>query len=200
MKQGRTRAPRCRAMASTAPRRVLDMFSYGGVHYDRVLLARLHELQDIVHMHVMIEMGAPLSLNVNYVHQHTVSQRWNSSEPCWRRWLPRIMRVQLDGAALFSRARKPYEAQRIMRTTGFATALAQALPPGSEEAWVLLSDIDEIPRASTLSSVLLTEEVRQTLLKGRVYALAGRSYYYNAACVSRHGSLEDTWIPKDAGL
>ena len=65
-------------MASTAPRRVLDMFSYGGVHYDRVLLARLHELQDIVHMHVMIEMGAPLSLNVNYVHQHTVSQRWNS--------------------------------------------------------------------------------------------------------------------------
>ena len=181
-------------MASTAPRRVLDMFSYGGVHYDRVLLARLHELQDIVHMHVMIEMGAPLSLNVNYVHQHTVSQRWNSSEPCWRRWLPRIMRVQLDGAALFSRARKPYEAQRIMRTTGFATALAQALPPGSEEAWVLLSDIDEIPRASTLSSVLLTEEVRQTLLKGRVYALAGRSYYYNAACVSRHGSLEDTWI------
>lgn len=175
-------------------RRVLDLFSYGGTHYDRTLLLRLHELQDVVDEHVIVDMGMPLSLNKQYVQKRGIVQRWNSSQPCWHGWLDRIRHVPLDGRHLLAHARSPAKAQQIMRTAGFSFALEQALPPGSAEAWVLLSDIDEIPRASALSNALLSAAVRADLLHGRTHALAGRSYYYNAACVTQRGSLEDHWI------
>ena len=191
-------ASRLRPLNVSAPapprRRVLDLFSYGGAHYDRILLVRLNELRDVVDLHVLVEMGVPLSLNRRYVRRNAIKQRWNASQRCWQGWADRILHVELDGDKLLTGVKKPAKAQQVMRTTGFSTALERALQRIGENAWVLLSDIDEVPRASALSNALLAAEVRRELGRGRTYALAGRSYYYNAECVSRPGSLEDHWI------
>ena len=191
-------ASRLRPLNVSAPapprRRVLDLFSYGGAHYDRILLVRLNELRDVVDLHVLVEMGVPLSLNRRYVRRNAIKQRWNASQRCWQGWADRILHVELDGDKLLTGVKKPAKAQQVMRTTGFSTALETALQRIGENAWVLLSDIDEVPRASALSNALLSAEVRRELGRGRTYALAGRSYYYNAECVSQPGSLEDHWI------
>ena len=136
----------------------------------------------------------PLSLNRRYVRRNAIKQRWNASQRCWQGWADRILHVELDGDKLLTGVKKPAKAQQVMRTTGFSTALERALQRIGENAWVLLSDIDEVPRASALSNALLSAEVRRELGRGRTYALAGRSYYYNAECVSQPGSLEDHWI------
>ena len=204
-------------------REVLDLFSYGGAHYDRTLLLRLHELAGVVDRHVLIELGSPLSLNSAFVLANRPRLRWDPSAPCWRRFLPRIVHVALDGERLLRGKPTASSAQAAMRTVGFAIALERALQPASPspaspspaspsptspspsqhppdppseppEAWVLLSDIDEIPRAASLARLLGSAATLAALGGGDVVALEGPSCYYSVDCCAASGSREAHWM------
>ena len=81
-----------------------------------------------------------------------------------------------------------------MRTTGFSLAIERALPQGSEEAWVLLSDIDEIPRAAILHSMLFNTSLLSALEGGATFTLEGTTCYYTVDCCAPAGSREASWL------
>ena len=177
------------------PREVLDLFSFGGAHYERTLLLRLHELRHVVSRHVLIELGAPLSLNDRFVETHRPRLRWDPHAPVFRPFAKRVVHVQLDGERLLRGTASPSSAQAAMRTVGFAVALERVLPASSGAlAWILLSDVDEIPRAASLARLLASADSAARLASGDVFAMEGLSCYYDVQCCAPPGSREAHWI------
>ncbi|KAL1519721.1 hypothetical protein AB1Y20_023231 [Prymnesium parvum] len=188
--------------------RIIDIFSYGGKHYDRTLRLRLHEMASIPNLlHVLLEMGTPLSRNLQFA--AVVEQgHFDLRDLAWAPFRQRIQHVKLNGSQLFAslvpctgtgRACEPthpnaHLAQHIMRTVGFSTALSMVWPPAASNDWVLLSDIDEIPRAHLfVNSLLADSSVRFQLENGRVFALAGPCFYYSVECMASPLSWESQW-------
>ena len=186
--------------------RVIDIFSYGGRQYDRTLELRLRELADLVDVFVVLEMGRPLSTNAA-----VAPGSFNKSAPAFRPYAAQILHVDLapyahlllraaDSSAGASQLqwRPAKQNEYTMRTLGVAMAyrmLAQGAPHGAGSApdRVILSDIDEIPRARALRRLLGDRVVAAHLAAGHVYALEGPSFYYDVECRVAESHDEARW-------
>ena len=59
---------------------------------------------------------------------------------------------------------------------------------------VLIGDIDEIPKRTSLDALLRSDDATANLLDSAVYALEGGTYYYHPQCKAVGGAFE-TWSP-----
>lgn len=175
--------------------RVVDIFSYGGSRYDRTLRLRLEELSDVVSFFVVLEMGqsfARTGRRSSHAQPDAPRHRFNKSSPAFAPFADRIVHVNLGSRSLITSA-DPKRNEQIMRTVGVELAYSKIPRPSPDHDAVLVSDIDEIPRAESLRRLLDDESVRTNLRSGHVYALTGPSYYYDIECRVQDGHPEARW-------
>lgn len=187
---------KARQRRSTA--RVIDIFSYGGAHYDRTLELRYHELYDVVDLFVVLEIGSSASHNPEFIREHRPRLKFDP-HLFDKRFRNKTLHVKLDGSLVHSS--EPVKNLRMMLTHGFASAYRRARgwrghPVGEDgisNDLLLLSDIDEIPRSRVLRGLLEQSAVWSRLEAGEVYALNGPCYYYNLECRAVAGTKESNW-------
>lgn len=199
-----------KSMAQPVRRRVIDLFSYGGPHYDRTLELRMHELSSLVDVFVVLEMGAPLS-----GYRDVTPLHFNPNLPAFAPFAARIVHVNLasrahellvSSTAMRSDGRKctahagtkelPSCAkvnERTMRTRGAQMAYSSIEHPRPQNDVLLLSDVDEIPRARALAQLLGNATAMKRLHAGDVYALVGPCYYFDVECRVADSHREARW-------
>jgi hypothetical protein len=202
--RGRLTAEHARAVASfrsppTAESvRILDVFSYGGRHYDRVLEIRLHELNRTVDKFVILETPRALS-GLRAGHGRGRGVQLDLTRPQFAPFASKIVHYvyggPLQGVELDSPTPKVNQAR--MRDQGFAAAYGAAGPAGDGRRvhdLLVLADIDEVPRAEVLAKLAAQPDVLQRLAAGEVHALTGPTYYYSADCRAKRGTSEEAWL------
>lgn len=171
----------CSAIAATAlenalrqlgPPRVFDGFTF--FNELDVLEVRLHELDPVVDTFVLVEATRTFSGKPKPLH-------FEANKGRFERFLPKIRHVVVEDLPLEG---DPWGREAFQRD-----AIVRGLEDATPKDFVLVSDVDEIPRA---------EAVRGFLASGRDAAVfVARTYYYKLNCENVSG---ETLTPLTAAI
>ena len=184
----------------TRPGRLVDVVVYGGPHYDPLLELRMHELRDLAQLFVVIEHDRPSPRPSAHRQPSSgttnsgstrggagaeAGRRFDPTRARFARFASRVRHVRLGPPASGAvdefvdlELQGYWARQRALNSfqLGYTEAGAQ------EGDLVLVSDIDEIPRAAALARMLRDQTTLARLHDATAFALTGPVMYYHPRC------------------
>jgi beta-1,4-mannosyl-glycoprotein beta-1,4-N-acetylglucosaminyltransferase len=145
---------------------IYDCFLYHGTDTDRRLLAlRLATLSDVVDRFVLVEATVTHAGNAKPLWY----QERDRHDPAIAPYADRITAIGMSDL--------PDDATPLTRENVQRAGIQRGLEDAQADDWILVSDLDEIPRPDAVTAVIAQDT-------GDVYALGQRLSYYAANCVS----------------
>ena len=170
--------------------RLIDVLVYAGAHYDEVLQVRMHELDLLVDLFLILEIPRRPSAAGPPARGPILS-----SQPWLAPFANRTRIVEFSGGAVHAAHGAELPGGHVhafldldLQTLGdrelvlnsMQRAFAEVAQPND---LVLISDIDEIPRRAALASLLAdTPKVTSLLSDGLTILLTGPSFMYHWRC------------------
>jgi hypothetical protein len=151
-------------------RRIFDCILFNG-EFD-VLAIRLHELKDVVYRHVIVES------NITFSGLAKTGPMFDHSHPLIREFSKKIDHILVDDMPETNNA---WEREAWQRN-----AIARGLKFANDNDIILMSDVDEIPRAECLKDAI--ENLRSSAFGFRM-----KSYYFFLNYKNINGHPNDIW-------